>query len=315
MAGTGGSSGPVRDPDRPWVPASSGWSSPVSSGRRALPGQTRLLQTGFARSPRLRAAPQDPAGAFPPPVLLRMAPKAAASRPRSKSEPFSVTAGGLGQGLMKPELGGSQRQTSICLRAFPTVHHQQEHHTPPRGPGPLPPRAVSSTGAWTPHRLNPPPANTTPCSERPFPPQAVPGPLPASPCLCRRRGAELQRWGETRVLNWVWGRLPGTDRGGGRVCSAPSPGGKRKSVSGAMQGALCKPQGLRCSLPTASSAIPAPGDRPGVGTGTDWAPWGHRGGDSEGAATCGVRTEIKIKGQTVPRQGRREAGAAGEARR
>lgn len=122
----------------PWVPASSSHSSPVSSGHRALPGQTRLLQTGFAPSPRLGAAPQDPSEAFPPPVSLRMVPKATASWPRSKFAPFSVTAGGLGQGLTKPELGGSQRKTSIHVTAFLTVHQQQEHHSPPRGSWPPP---------------------------------------------------------------------------------------------------------------------------------------------------------------------------------
>lgn len=34
-------------------------------------------------------------------------------------------------------------------------------------------------------------------------------------------------------------------------------------------GSLCKPQGPRSHLPTAGSAIPALGDRPGVGMGTD----------------------------------------------
>ena len=254
----------------PWVPASSGWSSPVSSGRsgrRALPGQARLLQTGFAPSPGLGPAPRDPARASPPPVLLQTAPKAAASRPRSKFVPFRVTAGGLGQGLMKPELGGSWRKTSIRVRAFPTAHQQQEHHSRSMGSWPPPslhcplhwgmdPRIASISLPQTQPRAR--------CGDHCLPAPA----RAAGPCLCCQHGAVLQRWGKTE-LKRVWGRLPGTDRRGGRVCSTAAPGGRRKSVPGAMHRALCKLRGPRRPLPAASSAIPALGERLGVGTGTN----------------------------------------------
>lgn len=156
---------------------------------------------------------------------------------------------------MKPELGGSQRKTSIRVTTFLMVHQQQEHHSPP--PGVLAPSLLMLSPALRhgpPHHLNPPSKNTAPCSERLLPPRAVRGPLSATPCLCCRHGAAKQHWGKTE-LNWVWGRLPSTDQCGGRVFSAASPGERKKSVLGVP----LQTAGSSASPPHGRLSHPSPG--------------------------------------------------------
>lgn len=148
MAGAGGSC-PVRDPAPSVGAGELRLSSPASTGLRALRGRHGFHKGGVALSPRPGASPRDPAGASPPPASL--APKATAPRPGSEPAPFSVTAGALGQGLMKKlSLVALRGRRASVLELSRLRISCKSITAPPGGPGPLPPRAVSCTGAWTP---------------------------------------------------------------------------------------------------------------------------------------------------------------------